>query len=109
MNEPSLLYRRGLTTGLFTVVVANKLFSREKFLDTRCYFKSPAKTGALFFFGVTFACLVNCFALQSNNAFSQNYHLKRRVEENRRAHNLLDVLRYGLDVRISPMFIETDE
>ena len=108
MNDQSLLYRNAVTTGLFSVVLGTKLFSKASFFDTRCFFKSPAKTAALFFYGIVLGCFVNTLALEENTTFYQNYHLKRRVEENRRAHNLLDVLRYSLDVRIAPMFIENE-
>ena len=106
MNDASLLWRRGLTSGLLTTILLTKLFSHESVLDTRCYFKYPARTAAYFFYGVTLACWVNCMSLNENYTFLKNFQLKRRVEENRRTHDLLDTLRYNLDARLAPMFSE---
>ena len=90
------------------MVLLTKLCSAAPVLDSTCFFKYPGRSAAFFFYGIGLATFINAYSLATNPIYSQDRLFKHRVEANRKTHSLLEKLRFDIDTRLQPAFVETE-
>ena len=97
MNDGSFLAKSSISHGVGTAFLITKILTRRSLFEISCFTRSPARTASLFFYGVVLARAYNLEELKKDSSFVTDYNFKRRVEENRRAHDIMASLNHKLD------------
>ena len=99
-SDTSALTKGGIGVGLLAMVILTKCGPGAKaFGDLSCYFANPARSLAYFFYGYTGATLLNIYSARKDNPQFYQTAVNQRVNENWRAHNKVNYLRYNLFIR----------
>ena len=100
-NDRTGLEKGGFAVGLLFMVVLTKCGPKGKaFGDLSCYFNNPARSLAYFFYGFTAATALNIYSARKENPQFYNNAINQRVNENWRAHNRINFIRYKTSIRL---------